>query len=124
MYEIMVEDTFDAAHQLIGYSGPCEKLHGHGWKVQAYIYSDKLNKLGMLVDFRKIKKVLKKILSKIDHQNLNKLASFKKENPTSENMAKYIFNELTKKLKKGTLITKVTVYESPTSCASYFGEKI
>ena len=85
MYEIMVEDTFDAAHQLVGYNGPCENLHGHGWKVQVHISGNKLNDQGMLVDFKEIKADLNQILSKLDHSNLNDLPEFKKTNPTSEN---------------------------------------
>ncbi|MFC1560176.1 6-carboxytetrahydropterin synthase QueD [Candidatus Margulisiibacteriota bacterium] len=123
MYEVMVEDRFDAAHQLIGYSGPCEKLHGHGWIVQAYISGKKLNKLGMLVDFRKVKAELRSIIAKVDHRNLNTLSSFKGTNPTSENVAKFIYGALGKKIKSGLKLTKVTVYESPTSKATYLGEK-
>ena len=123
MYEIMIEDTFDAAHQLIGYNGPCENLHGHGWRVRAYVSGKELNKLGMLIDFKDIKENLKKILSEFDHNNLNTMAVFKKENPTSENLAKFIFNKLGGKMGKGLDLTKVTVFESPTSSATYFGEK-
>ena len=111
----MVENTFDAAHQLVGYDGPCEQLHGHTWKVQIHIKSDKLNKLGMVMDFKEIKKLLQSAIAKLDHTNLNGIAYFKKVNPTSENVAKYIFDQISKKAD----VTKVTVYESPITCASY-----
>ena len=120
MFEIMIEDTFDAAHQLRGYNGPCENLHGHGWKVQVHLSGKKLNELGMLMDFREVKQGLKSLLDGLDHKNLNDLESFKKENPTSENVAKHIYENLKKDIKGGVSLTKVTVFESLTSCASYF----
>ncbi len=111
----MVEGTFDAAHQLVGYDGPCEQLHGHTWKVQIHIKSDRLNSLGMVRDFKEIRLLLQFCLSKLDHTNLNVIPYFKKVNPTSENVAKYIFDQISKKAD----VTKVTVYESATTCASY-----
>jgi 6-pyruvoyltetrahydropterin/6-carboxytetrahydropterin synthase len=118
MYELMVEGTFDAAHQLIGYEGPCENLHGHTWKVQVLVSGKKLNKLGMLVDFKEIKKLVYGVTDKLDHKNLNDLAPFKKTNPSSENVASFIFAQLKGKMQKGITLAKVTVYESPITCAS------
>jgi 6-pyruvoyltetrahydropterin/6-carboxytetrahydropterin synthase len=106
----MVEGTFDAAHQLIGYDGPCEKLHGHTWKAQVFIKGTKLNDLGMVRDFKELKLMLQFALS-----NLNVHPYFKKINPTSENVAKYIFDQIAKKAD----VTKVTVFESATTSASY-----
>lgn len=114
----MVEDSFDAAHALRGYQGPCENLHGHTWKVQVFLQGDKLNKIGILVDFRDIKKALKEVVSRFDHCNLNDLPEFKVENASSENIARIIFENLRTYEPIG-LLTKVTVWESPTSCASY-----
>jgi 6-pyruvoyltetrahydropterin/6-carboxytetrahydropterin synthase len=115
----MVEGTFDAAHQLIGYEGPCENLHGHTWKVQVFLSGAKLNKTGMVMDFKQIKAYLQLILSKLDHTNLNIVPYFKKTNPTSENVAKYIFDECSRKLGKSVIVNKVTVFESPITSASY-----
>lgn len=117
MYELMVEDTFDAAHALRGYEGPCENLHGHTWKVQVFIKGDKLNNIGLLADFRDIKKALRNILAEFDHKHLNELKLFKLENPSSENLAKIIFEKMKTKIK---FTGKVTVWESATSSASYF----
>ena len=116
MYELMVEDTFDAAHALRGYKGPCENLHGHTWKVQLFLKGDKLNKIGLLADFKEIKKELKQVLAKFDHNNLNDLSEFKKTNPSCENLARIIFERAAKKIKG---LAKVTVWESATSCASF-----
>ena len=117
MYELMVEGTFDAAHQLIGYDGPCENLHGHTWKAQVFIKGGKLNDLGMVKDFKEIKLILQSVLSKLDHTNLNEYPYFKKVNPTSENVAKYIHDQTSKKAD----VTKVTVFESAVTSASYIG---
>lgn len=117
MYELRVEDTFDAAHALQGYEGPCENLHGHTWKVQVFIQGDKLNKIGLLEDFKTIKSSLKEVLAQFDHKHLNELELFKKENPSSENLARIIYQQMKEKI---AAVSKVTVFESATSCASYF----
>ncbi len=90
MFELTVEDSFDAAHALRGYDGPCENLHGHTWKVQVFLKGEKLNKLGLLEDFKNIKKRLQTVLAEFDHKNLNDLALFQKLNPSSENLARII----------------------------------
>lgn len=117
MYELMVEDTFDAAHALRGYEGPCENLHGHTWKVQVFLKGDRLNKLGMMEDFKLIKKILASEIAELDHKLLNDLKPFSVNNPTSENIAEFLFRSLKNKLKA---VTKVTVWESPTTNASYY----
>lgn len=121
MYEIMMEDSFAAAHQLIRYHGPCEQLHGHTWKVQIFIEGAKLNDQGLLMDFRQVKKVFCAILEKFDHQCLNKLKIFKNISPTSENVARLIYDMVKVKLRgrKAIFIKQVTVYESEKTSASY-----
>jgi len=116
MYELMVEETFDAAHALRGYKGSCENLHGHTWKVQLFIKGEILNNIGLLVDFREIKKHLSEVLEKFDHKNLNDLLEFKEKNPSSENIAKFIFETIKANLP---ILNKVTVWESPTTWASF-----
>lgn len=117
MFELMIEESFSAAHALRGYDGPCENLHGHTWKVQVFLKGDKLNKIGILTDFREIKSKLKKVLDKFDHQNLNDLPEFKKQNPSCEILAKLIFERLGKRIEG---LSKVTVWESEKTSASYF----
>ena len=116
MFELMVEDTFDAAHALRNYEGPCERLHGHTWKVQVFLKGEKLKKEGFLLDFKEIKSALKEILKDFDHYNLNEIKYFKKQNPTSENVAKTIYELLSKKFSN---LSKVTVWESGTTSASF-----
>ncbi len=112
----MVEDNFDAAHQLLNYEGPCEKLHGHSWKVQIFLKGGKTDKTGMVMDFKKIKGILRQTIAEFDHQNLNELPPFKKNNPTCENVARVIFDRIKKKIRN---LTKVAVWESGATYAAY-----
>lgn len=113
-YELMVEETFSAAHQLRGYKGKCENLHGHTFRVQVFISGEKLDETGMLKDFTEIKAELKKVLEEFDHHNLNDLPVFAKQNPTAENLAREIFSKLSS-MKP----SKVAIWESDKACASY-----
>ncbi|MFH1622680.1 MAG: 6-carboxytetrahydropterin synthase QueD [Candidatus Omnitrophota bacterium] len=118
MFEVYVKSNFSAAHRLRGYKGKCEDLHGHNWKVEVFIENENLDDIGMVADFKKIKMVLSKILEQLDHTYINNLSYFKKVNPTSENIAKYIFKQLEAK-SKSLKLKKVTVWESETSAASF-----
>jgi 6-pyruvoyltetrahydropterin/6-carboxytetrahydropterin synthase len=116
MFELMVEDTFDAAHALRGYEGACENLHGHTWKVQVFLKGNKLNKIGLLEDFKNIKLRLARTLRPFDHKLINDAPPFDKINPTSENLAATIFKLMKKEYQS---LYKVTVWESATTNASY-----
>lgn len=116
MYEVSVRANFSAAHSLRDYQGKCENLHGHNWAVEVAVSSKKLDKNGLLIDFTILKEKLNRILKKLDHTNLNKIPPFKKRNPTSENIAKYIFNMFKR---DGLKPARVSVWESQNSCATY-----
>jgi len=118
-YKIIVEASFSAAHQLRGYKGKCENLHGHNWKIQAVFSKNKLNETGLVLDFNEAKKFLEKILNGLDHKNLNQISFFKKNNPTSELIAKFIFDKLKRLAGNKADLEKVCVWETPASCASY-----
>ncbi|MFC1709337.1 6-carboxytetrahydropterin synthase QueD [Candidatus Omnitrophota bacterium] len=118
MYEIRVRTEFSSAHRLRGYKGKCEELHGHNWKVEVFVSSGNLDKIGMLVDFKELKAALNQVLKRLDHSYINNLPYFRKINPTSENLAKYIFEKLQSKI-RSVKLSKVTVWESDTSAASY-----
>jgi 6-pyruvoyltetrahydropterin/6-carboxytetrahydropterin synthase len=126
MYSLKVEGTFSSAHNLRGYRGKCEDLHGHNWRVEITVKSKDLDNIGMVLDFKNLKNKLNAVLEKLDHKYLNEIPYFsaaggpasggKKVNPTSENIAKYIYNEL----KNGIpLLKNVTVWENSTSSATY-----
>ena len=117
MYEIKVEGYFSSAHKLREYKGRCENLHGHNWKVEVSVKSGSLDKIGLVADFRELREKLEKVLKALDHTYLNELDWFKKVNPTSENIAKYIFDSIKK---ENLTPSKVTVWESLGSSASYF----
>lgn len=116
MYEIKVKSSFSAAHNLRNYRGKCENLHGHNWNIEAVFAYKALDKDGMAVDFKEAKSLLKSVLERFDHSYLNETAAFKKENPTSENMAKLIYNAIKKDNKN---IAAVSVWENENSCATY-----
>ncbi|MCQ9208696.1 MAG: 6-carboxytetrahydropterin synthase QueD [Omnitrophica bacterium] len=120
MYGVAIESYFSAAHNLRGYQGKCEQLHGHNWKVQVKLVSRRLDKLGMVCDFRELKKKLEKVIKELDHSHLNQLPYFKKNNPTSEKIAEFIYSNLKKLFKGKTIVLKeVLVWETETSCAIF-----
>ena len=118
-FEVSVQSSFSAAHRLKGYSGRCENMHGHNWKVGISVSSARLDKQGMVVDFTVLKKSLNGVLANLDHKVLSDIPYFKKFNPTSENIARYIFDRLCRRYK----YLKVTVWETDTSCATYSEDK-
>ena len=118
MYEIEVFSNFSSAHNLRGYKGKCENIHGHNWEVGVTVSSGKLNKIGIVADFRDVKRLLNGVLKKLDHRDLNKIAYFKKVNPTSENIAKFIYDELRRKKLS---VSSVSVRETEDSKAVYSG---
>lgn len=121
MYELKVISNFAAAHQLREFKGACEQLHGHNWKVEVYVAGNKLEKNGLLIDFKLVKNAAKKALDKLDHQFLNELKPFNSLNPSSENIARHIFESLSKELNSERVkVSRVTAWESDTACATYF----
>ncbi|MCK4766821.1 MAG: 6-carboxytetrahydropterin synthase QueD [Desulfobacula sp.] len=120
IYEIYVKDHFAAAHALKGYDGDCSNMHGHNWIIEAYIQCTKLNKLGIGIDFRDVKAIVKDVLSKLDHTFLNEVEVFSNMNPTSENLSKFLFAELSRRLNTDHInVSKVMVFESPGCGSSY-----
>lgn len=119
MFELSVTGDIASAHFLRGYDGPCKDLHGHTWKIEVTVERDNLNDKGMVVDFIAIKKQLREFLSHIDHVCLNDLKYFKKANPTTENIAQYIYKEFAKVIKP-LKIKRVRVWESESSSVTYF----
>ena len=120
MYEISVEQEFDAAHALRGYEGKCERLHGHRFRVAVTIRATKLNEIGLAYDFTVLKKQLGEVLGRFDHTSLNETPPFDSINPSSENIASTVYGEMKKRLAEATVtISKVEVWESPTSRAEF-----
>jgi len=117
-YTVKVSAQFSSAHSLRGYKGKCEDLHGHNWRVEVTAGAEELDNAGMVVDFKELRGVLKAVTAELDHEHLNELEYFKKINPTSENMARYIYKMISgKRPELG--ISEVTVWETDTSAATY-----
>ena len=121
MFEIDITRSFSAAHCLKGYKGDCSALHGHNWTVQAVLHAEKLDKIGIAVDFKKLKQELDAILDDYDHTNISELDEFKSINPTSEIIAQVIYRKLSGKMNDNNVkVARIRVCESPASGATYF----
>lgn len=120
MYELTVESSFSAAHRLRDYKGKCEAVHGHNWRVAVCVEAQVLNRIGIAMDFHDLKDVLKQALDPLDHACLNDIVPFTEENPSSENIARFLFDRLSELLRPYPVrLKKVSVWESDTSCAAY-----
>lgn len=121
MYDLMIETQFSAAHQLRGYKGKCESLHGHNWRVQVTVSSEKLNDIGIALDFHELKAMTAEVTASLDHAFLNDVFPFTEINPSSENIAKWIHESLKKKVESHQCnMTSVTVWENETASATYY----
>lgn len=123
MYRVVINDKFSSAHFLRNYKGKCENLHGHNYLVEVYVISKVLNDSEMVIDFTELKKITKDILNQIDHFLLNDIDFFKSHNPTSENIAYYIFSKINEKIKDNLdniILEKVRVWETDQQYAEYF----
>jgi len=118
-YALTVRSSFSAAHRLREYEGNCERLHGHNWQVEITVESEELDSRGMALDFRVMKSALGEILSHMDHKCLNEVPPFDDRNPSSENIARHIFDEMEGKIAPPVRLSRVTVWESEDAWAEY-----
>jgi len=122
MFQVSVEETFSAGHALRGYKGKCENVHGHNYRVRVTLEGPQLDSIGLLVDFTRLKQIIREIMARLDHQFVNDLEPFKTVNPSAENMAKYFYDEVARGLDglpPGARITDVILWETDTSRAQY-----
>jgi len=119
MFEVTVRDHIASAHQLHGYDGPCKDMHGHTWKVEMTVCGNTLDGVGLLADFKVLKTKLKEVIMPLDHVVLNDLPAFKDLNPSTENLARYIFRTLSPKCAPLRL-KQVQVWESDTASVIYY----
>jgi 6-pyruvoyltetrahydropterin/6-carboxytetrahydropterin synthase len=123
MFHIFIKSHFSAGHHLRDYPGNCERPHGHNWKVEVTVKADSLDNLGMGLDFKALKYEVNKVLDTLDHHDLNEHADFQSVNPSSENIAVYIFNNLQNSLSTDRYgVHSVTVRETDNSGVTYFGQ--
>ncbi|HEY0405343.1 MAG TPA: 6-carboxytetrahydropterin synthase QueD [Pyrinomonadaceae bacterium] len=120
-FEVMIERNFSSAHQLRGYKGKCENLHGHNYKIEIYARGQELNNIGLLVDFGELKEAADEVVRYLDHRNINELAPFDAElNPSAENLARYILERVASRVGDDRVqVYKVRCFETPTSVATY-----
>ncbi len=125
MFEIHVSAEFEAAHRIAGYPGKCDRIHGHSWTVEAVAQGEKLDELGMLVDFKLVKGKLRDLLETLDHRMLNELPAFADgNNPTAEHIAQYVYEEMAAadflKEMPHIALKEIKVWESPKSYVVYY----
>ncbi|MBN1545097.1 MAG: 6-carboxytetrahydropterin synthase QueD [Syntrophaceae bacterium] len=122
MYEVTIKRSFSAAHSLKEIGGKCERLHGHNFTVEVSVSTEQLNSEGLAVDFRVLKDWTEEVIKELDHKYLNEISIFQSKNPSSENIAHYIFTQLARKTDAtGLLINRVTVWESENAKVTYTG---
>jgi len=119
MFELTVKGGFSAAHSLREYEGPCERLHGHNYKLDVVLCGEQLNELGLLIDFKVVKAALAEVLGPLDHQVLNEVEPFDSLNPTAENIARHVYQELSERMPQGVCVKSITAWESDGCGATY-----
>ena len=121
MFEITIEETFAAGHALRNYRGKCENVHGHNYRCQVTVAGERLDSIGLLVDFVELKRAVHAVLDRLDHQWLNDFPPFDKLNPSAENIAKYVYDEVEAGLavKEGVRLAQVKLWETDTCSAVY-----
>jgi len=120
MFHLTITTDFAAAHSLRDYPGDCANMHGHNWLLEISVASEVLNESGMVIDFRTIKSITKTVVNRLDHKYINDVVPFDKLNPTAENLAKYLFDEIDLLITDENInMSKVVVWETPRACAIY-----
>jgi 6-pyruvoyltetrahydropterin/6-carboxytetrahydropterin synthase len=122
MYEVYVDESFAAAHNLRGYKGKCEDLHGHNYKVRVTLAGPELDSVGLLYDFVHLKQVIHAVIRSLDHKYLNEMKPFDVLNPSAENIARYIYDETARQLREsvnGANVASITVWETDVTAATY-----
>jgi 6-pyruvoyltetrahydropterin/6-carboxytetrahydropterin synthase len=125
-FEIRASVHFDAAHRLVDYDGPCARMHGHSFHVEAAVTGSRLGPEHLLVDFHDLRRLLEEVVGPFDHNCLNETAPFAETSPTSENIARHIYRALAgmmKRLPDGVSLAWVSVSESPDTKVVYREEK-
>lgn len=123
MYELTIELDFEAAHQLRGYEGPCARLHGHNYRLEITVAGERLDQRGLLRDFRELSAACRQVLAPLDHQLLNDIPPFDELNPSSEHLARVMFQQLSEALNDEVLqVRQVRLWETPTASVTYRAE--
>jgi 6-pyruvoyltetrahydropterin/6-carboxytetrahydropterin synthase len=122
MFEVSVDETFAAAHNLRNYKGKCEDLHGHNYKVRVVLAGKELDPTGLLYDFVHLKQIIREVILSLDHKYLNELPPFDTLNPSAENIARHIYDRTSRQIRSapgGAAVASITVWETETTAATY-----
>ncbi len=121
MYRLKICTSFSSAHNLVNYQGDCENLHGHNWKIEVSVTATELDKSGLGIDFKILKSETNSLLKSLDHKYLNELEPFRNLSPSSENIARFLYYELSARLNSSNVkVDSITVWESDAASASYY----
>jgi len=124
MFDIFIDTHFAGAHHLREYPGDCEKPHGHNWKVKVTVRAKGVDQYGMGIDFKVLKRIVKAAIDKLDHHDLNTLPYFQDKNPSSEHIAKFLFDEIKPQVaNERYYLHTVTVLETDTQGLTYYGNE-
>lgn len=122
-YQLKVVTDFASAHTLRDYPGACSRLHGHNWKVELEVIATRLDSVGMGVDFKVMKRAANEVGEQLDHRYLNDLEPFKEINPTAENIAAYMYKEISARINSDDIkVAAVTLWETERACVRYSEE--
>jgi 6-pyruvoyltetrahydropterin/6-carboxytetrahydropterin synthase len=124
MHTIFKEFTFAAAHAIRGHTRGCQNLHGHNYRVRVHVRAERLDPLGMVLDFADLKAIVQEVVGPFDHQVINEIPPFDRTNTTAELIAQYVFEEVERRLPvepgdRGVKVVRVEVWETDTSCAIF-----
>ncbi len=120
MFRLRVQNSFSAAHSLTNYKGDCSRLHGHNWRVEIVVAKETVDDIGISIDFKKAKQILKSLADELDHEHLNELEDFKNMNATAENISKYMYDRLSPEFTSlGAKLEKVIIWETDNNRLEY-----
>ena len=122
-YTLKILTDFASAHTLRDYPGACSRMHGHNWKVELEVEARKLNDIGIAIDFKQMKKIANEVCDRLDHRYLNEIEPFTEINPTAENIAAFLYGEISRQLNNETVkVSAVTLWETDRACVRYSEE--
>jgi len=121
MFNLTIRTSFAAAHNLINYQGDCENLHGHNWKVEVSVIAQNLDKAGLGIDFKVLKREAGAVIKELDHKYINENPAFENISPSSEHISKYLYHRISERINNDNIkVASITVWESENASACYY----
>lgn len=119
MYKLAIETEISAAHRLRNYDGPCSRQHGHNWKIRVEVDADSVNDEGMAIDFYDLRNIAWDVVGPFDHNDFNTISPFDTINPSAENISRYFYQEIGKKLPAGIRLNNIRIWENEKYVVEY-----